>query len=81
MKRISKRTMRVLIAYLMGNGVQIILQTLAKNTWMDRPILFCIASGFLVFIAIVAGVTLATADNSRLKTYADYAAQIDLHDD
>lgn len=81
MKRINKKTTRVLIAYLLGNGVQIILQTLARNTYMDRPILFCMASGFLMFVAVCAGVILATSEKPWGKTYADYAAMTDLHDD
>lgn len=75
-KRISRRTAKVLIAYLLGNCVQIILHTLAANNYMMRPILFCIAAGFLVFLAVVSGVTLANSENPRrMKTYAEYAEE------
>ena len=70
-----KKTAKYLIAYIAGNIVQIILNALAKNTYMMHPIWFCIAAGFLVLAAIMGGVILSNSEKETVKkkSYADYA--------
>lgn len=79
----SKTTAKVLSAYIIGNIMQIVLAVLAKVSYMSRPILFCVSAGFLVLIAIIAGITLADSEKKpehRQKSYKDYADNIDSTD-
>lgn len=71
----SKNIKRAVAAYILGNIVQIILAVVDKVSWMDKPILFCAAAGFLVLVAIVAGMRLVIQDEkeTRPKSYMDYA--------
>ena len=74
----SKRTTGIMAAFILGQIVQVVLAVLAKVSFMSKPILFSIAAGFLIVIAVVAGITLE-ADNSekkheqKPKTYKEYA--------
>lgn len=58
--------------FLVGQAVQIVLAVLAKVSFMSRPILFSVAAGVLITVAIVAGVRLA-GEPKHEKTYLDYA--------
>lgn len=71
----KKATGRVICAFVVGQVVQIILALLAKVSYMDRPILFCIAAGFLILVAVGAGMRLVMleAKEKAAKTYQDYA--------
>lgn len=71
----SKNITRAILAYILGNVVQIILALVAKVSYMDRPILFSAAAGFLVLVAVMAGMRLVMQDakETRPKTYQDYA--------
>lgn len=73
----SKKTAKVMAAYIIGNLVQIVLAILAKVAYMSRPILFCGAAGFLVLTAVVAGISLANSDKAPVhqKTYREYAEE------
>jgi hypothetical protein len=79
----NKKTVKVMTAYLLGNIVQIILQIVAKVSYMSRPILFCVAAGFLVVIAVVAGISLADSNREpeRQKSYREYAEEAGLSED
>lgn len=79
----NKKTVKVMTAYLLGNLMQIVLQVLAKVSYMSRPILFCIAAGFLVVIAVVAGISLADSNREpeRQKSYREYAEEAGLNED
>lgn len=79
----NKKTVKVMTAYLLGNLMQIVLQILAKVSYMSRPILFCIAAGFLVVIAVVAGISLADSNREpeRQKSYREYAEEAGLSED
>lgn len=79
----NKKTVKVMTAYLLGNLMQIVLQILAKVSYMSRPILFCIAAGFLVVIAVVAGISLADSNREpeRQKSYREYAEEAGLNED
>jgi len=75
----SKTTAKVMAAYIIGNIIQIVLAVLAKVSFMSRPIMFCVAAGFLVLFAIIGGITLADSEKQpeRKKSYKDYAENID----
>lgn len=79
----NKKTAKVMAAYLLGNIMQIVLQILAKVSFMSRPILFCTAAGFLVVIAVVAGISLADSNREpeRQKSYREYAEEAGLNED
>lgn len=79
----NKKTAKVMAAYILGNAIQIILAILAKVSYMSRPILFCIAAGFLVVIAVVAGISLADSNREpeRQKSYREYAEEAGLNED
>lgn len=64
---------KVLIAFVAGQFVQVIAHLIAKTNYMQRPVLFCIAAGFLVFVAVLAGVILGKDDKPKKKSYKDYA--------
>lgn len=66
---------RVLIAFLVGEAVQIVLQIVAEVNLMRHPVWFCGAAGFLVFVAVFAGARLGVRDGLKdsRKTYRDYA--------
>lgn len=73
MSKTRKKAAKYLAWFAVGQVVQVVLATLAKASYMNRPILFCIAAGFLVSVAICAGVSLATADEKKSLSYQDYA--------
>lgn len=59
--------------FLVGQAVQIILAVLAKVSFMSKPILFSVAAGILITVAILAGVRLAGGEPKHEKSYMDYA--------
>ena len=65
------KTTKLLLAYLLGNAVQVLLHLLAKNTYMMRPILFCIAAGVVVFALILFGVAISKTEQ-KPRHYAEY---------
>lgn len=76
------KTAKILFAFCMGQIVQIAMNILAHAWYMNRPVLFCAGAGFLVTMAVVAGITLAGADKpKRGKTYSEWAEPgVDLHE-
>lgn len=66
------KTIKFLLAYLLGNAVQILLHLVSKNTYMMRPVLFCIAAGVLIFALILFGAGIG-GNESKPKHYAEYA--------
>ena len=58
---------KVLVAFVAGQFVQVIAHLIAKTNYMMRPVLFCIAAGFLVFVL------LGKDDKPKKKSYKDYA--------
>lgn len=68
-----KKAYKYLAWFLVGQAVQIILAILAKVSYMDKPILFSVAAGVLITVAIVAGVKLAGGEPKHEKTYLEYA--------
>lgn len=70
-----KKVCKVLVAFLVGEAVQIVLQLVAVVNFMRNPVLFCGAAGFLVFVAVFAGARLGVRDGEKDagKSYRDYA--------
>lgn len=76
----NKKTAKVMAAFIIGQFVQVICHILSKVAYMNRPVLFCIAAGFLITVAVIAGITLAYSEKpAHQKTYAEWAEQEDLH--
>ena len=68
----SKKITRCLTWFVVGQISQIVLALVAKVSYMDRPILFCSAAGFLLTVAICSGVRLGY-EKKETMTYLDYA--------
>ena len=73
----SKKTASIMVAFILGQFTQIVLAILAKVSFMSKPILFSVAAGFLIVIAVVAGITLEAdsgeTKHEKVKSYKDYA--------
>ena len=54
-----RRSTKLLIAFLAGQTVQVIMHAVALNLWAYRQIPFCVAGGFLVAVAVFAGIRMA----------------------
>ncbi len=65
------KTIKFLLAYLLGNAVQILLHLVSKNTYMMRPVLFCIAAGIIIFALILFGVAIS-GQEKQSRHYAEY---------
>lgn len=65
---------KIIIAFAAGQAVQLIVHAVALNLWNSRQIPFCMAGGFLVLFALIAGAWAAKLDKPvEKKTYLDYA--------
>jgi len=70
----SKTSTKIVIAFTLGQIAQIVFAILAKVSYMDRPVLFCAAAGFILLIAVFAGIWVAALDaDKKQRTYLDYA--------
>ena len=74
------KTAKVLAAYVLGQATQLIVHAVVLNfnMWNNRQIPFCMAAGFVVLFAVIAGVVLSETEGakdepSHAKTYKDYA--------
>ena len=67
-----KKAYKFIAWFVAGQTAQIVLAILAKVSWMNRPIWFGVASGFLLTVCIYAGAKL-TAPKETALTYLDYA--------
>lgn len=76
----TKKCKQSLLWYVAGMVVQIIAQILAKNNYMIHPVLFCLAAGFLIFVALGVGMFVAGEDvpvKEEPKPYSYYAEKED----
>ena len=55
----SNKCKKYLVWFIAGQVVQVIANLLAKTNYMARPILFCVAAGFIMLVAIGAGMYVA----------------------
>lgn len=69
------KNVKILLAFIVGQFVQIVAHILAKVSYMNNPVLFCIAAGFLILVAVVAGMYLGVQEDApkKPKSYKDYA--------
>ena len=72
------KTVKVLVAYVLGQVTQLIIHAVSMNLWQSRQIPFCLAGGFIVLFALIAGVALCESEDingkpEHKKTYKDYA--------
>lgn len=74
-----RKTMKVLVAFIAGQAVQLVVHAVALNLWSSRQIPFCLAGGFIVLVALICGIVLSDSEtvkqegNHEKKTYEDYA--------
>lgn len=65
---------RVIVAFAAGQVVQLVVHAVALNLWESRQIPFCMAGGFIILFALIAGAWVSTTDAPvKQKTYKDYA--------
>ena len=70
----SKNSGRILLAFVVGQGMQLVLALLAKVSYMNRPILFCLAAGFILALAVVAGMrVILLQEQERPRSYHEWA--------
>ena len=62
-KHAVNRGVRLLIAFICGQAVQLVCHAVALNLWEYRQIPFCLAAGFLVATAVFAGMRIATRES------------------
>lgn len=66
-----KKSTKLLIAFILGQAVQVILHAVSMNFWENRRILFCCAAGFLVAVAVFAGVCITKEETLTFEDYAN----------
>ena len=75
------KTTKILLAFAAGQAVQLVIHgvVIANNMYNYRQIPFCLAGGFLILFAVMAGVWIAgsgmdkPAHAKEKKTYFDWA--------
>lgn len=73
------KTLKVILAYVAGQATQLIIHAMClnNNMYVYRQIPFCMAGGFVILFAVIAGAWLASrdeaADAKHNKSYMDYA--------
>lgn len=74
---IKSGTTKILAAVTVGQFIQLILNILSRVAWMQNPVLFCLAAGFLVTVAVLSGVYLQQKEGGQpahTRTYRDHAS-------
>ncbi len=70
----TKNSGRILLAFVVGQAIQVILALLAKVSYMDRPILFSIAAGVILTVAVIAGMrVILLQERERPRSYREYS--------
>lgn len=80
------KTAKILLAYAAGQATQLVIHgmCLSNNMYSYRQIPFCLAGGFVILFAVLAGVLIAKGQDSKIesefakhkkekKTYKDWA--------
>lgn len=70
---ISCRGVRVLIAFVLGQAVQLIVHAVALNfnMWSSKQIPWCAAAGFIITVAVFAGIRIAVKEGKEEISRAD----------
>ena len=71
----KNNTAKLMTAFVIGQIVQIAINLIVTVNLMRFPVLCCAAAGFLVTVAVVAGIALSNSEVEKPKqlTYRDYA--------
>lgn len=70
----NKKTAKVLVAFVLGQIVQIVCHAVSFNFWQQYQIPFCAAGGFLVAVAVFAGAWVSRQNEEpRHKSYKEWA--------
>ena len=73
------KTIKVILAYVAGQATQLVIHAMVlnNNMYAYRQVPFCMAGGFVILFAVIAGAWLASrdeaADAKHTKPYMDYA--------
>lgn len=69
------KSLKILIAFVLGQLVQIICHIVSMNFWDNQRIPFCAAAGFLIAFAVFAGMWISrpSAEPEHVKSYKDWA--------
>lgn len=62
LKHIANRGVRLLLAFLLGQIVQIVLHAVCFDFWEMYQIPFCAAGGFLIAVAVFCGMRIAVKE-------------------
>ena len=79
MKTISrgiKASTKILIAFVLGQITQIVIQgvEISFAMWDNRRLAFAAAAGFVIFFAVLMGVRMAAKETAEAhRSYKDYA--------
>ena len=71
-----KNSTKILIAYILGQITQLIIQGVCISfaMWDNRRIPFCLAAGFVIAFAVFMGVRISARETAIVhKSYKDYA--------
>lgn len=70
---ISCRGIRVLIAFILGQAVQLIVHAVALNfnMWNSNQIPWCASAGFIITVAVFAGMRIAVKEGKEEIVNAD----------
>lgn len=66
-----KQSAKVIVAFILGQAVQVICHAVALNLWAYRQIPFCLAGGFLVTVAVFLGTRIGKEE--KPVSYLDWA--------
>jgi hypothetical protein len=66
---------KVIVAFIAGQLTQLVCHAVCVNFWWEYQMPFCIAGGFLVTVAVLAGVWVAkhSTDPVAPKNYREWA--------
>lgn len=72
--KMTVRTLGVLLAFVLGQVVQLVLHgmVVSLNMWDNRRVIFCGAFGFVILVAVIAGVVIAGEQDEKLKKEFEY---------
>ena len=81
-KKKMNKTGKLMVAFTIGQIVQVVMHILARVWYMNSPVVFCVCSGFLLTVCVVIGITLAGSDKPKHgKTHSEWAEPgVDLHE-
>ena len=68
----ARRSAKLLIAFLLGQAVQLIVHSVALNLWEYRQIPFCASAGFLVAVAVFMGIRIAVKEDGSGRDDMNY---------